>query len=303
MNKQVVYPSVIQNMPNTEYHAHEATGSSLLRQIDIPAKFKYTKIHPPEYKECYRSGSATHTKVLEPDKIRSEYVIAPNIGKRSASDREQWEAFFMEHGADDIPQIISKPARDWYAAFYDQTGKTILTAEELSQIEQRTDAVYNNPEAKKLLVGGHAEVSLFWQDKETGLYLKCRPDYLSPDFCVDLKTTQNATRNNFAKTIVKYGYHVQAAMYLDGIKQTTGNDAQFRFIVVEKQAPYLTAVYQLNDESMELGTKLYREYLNKLADCMETDDWPGLENDLNLQLPVWAFDMAEAEVSFEGVTL
>ncbi|MCU7836133.1 MAG: PD-(D/E)XK nuclease-like domain-containing protein [gamma proteobacterium symbiont of Taylorina sp.] len=290
------------NLSNADYHAESAYGSTSVKQAEVPAVLQYHQNNPQEYKDCFRIGSLIHTCILEPEKLNEEYLTAPNIGKRSKADRESWADWFLEHGANDVPEIITKPAANWYGEFQKQTGISIVTPDELSKFMQMLHSVQSNSEAVSLLSGGRAEQSLFFTDDETGVNLKVRPDQLNDQFCTDIKSTRNAKPHAFARSIMDFGYHISQAMYLDGIKQVTGRDVQYRYIVIQKDAPYLCVVYQLSDESAEIGRVKYRELLRKLAECLESDQWPGLENNFDLSLPAWALDDGE-QITFEGVTL
>jgi hypothetical protein len=50
--------------------------------------------------------------------------------------------------------------------------------------------------------------------------------------CVDYKTADHANPAAFAKSALDYGYHQQAAWYLDGLRELgISDDAAFLFIV------------------------------------------------------------------------
>jgi exodeoxyribonuclease VIII len=108
---------------------------------------------------------------------------------------------------------------------------------------------------------------------------------------VDLKTTVNAHPEAFARDAFKYRYHCQAAFYSDA-KQIVENLPQtprFCFIVVEKEFPYAVAVYWLDDQSIDLGRRVYRKDLETYAWCREIDSWPGYDEIRTLRLPRYAF--------------
>ena len=54
--------------------------------------------------------------------------------------------------------------------------------------------------------------------------------------------------------MTKYGYHIQAAFYQKVAAEIIGGVfLPFRFIVVEKAAPYLVGVYELENKFIEIG--------------------------------------------------
>ena len=81
-------------------------------------------------------------------------------------------------------------------------------------------AVHAHAFAGPLVRGAAKEVTLRWQDKETGLEVKARLDtYDRPRAIVgDLKSTNDAGPWAFAGSIAKFRYHVQCALYLEGLR-------------------------------------------------------------------------------------
>jgi len=126
----------------------------------------------------------------------------------------------------------------------------------------------------------------------TGAKLKFRPDICIPDLdlIADIKTTQDASPQAFARDVVKYSYHLSAAMYAYGYELVTGRKLEsFVFIVVEKNPPYAVAVYELDQASMQAGYRLYRQAIDKYNECTRTGHWPGYSDAIqSLSLPNWA---------------
>jgi exodeoxyribonuclease VIII len=180
-------------------------------------------------------------------------------------------------------------------------GKEIITADEYAQLQGMRDAVMAHPAAAGLLtsVPGRAEVSAYWNDPITGALCRCRPDFWRADgILVDLKTTDDASPDAFAKSLYNWRYHVQHPFYIDGCRQaieqggTGGLDlpqpTHFLFIVVEKKAPHAVAVYKLDQETVELGAREYRRDLATYADCLAADSWPAFGETIRpIGVPEW----------------
>lgn len=287
--KSGIYPGI----SNKYYHASEGFSSTLIKKMSVPAIAKHHMDNPPEFKDCFRIGTAIHTYILEPSTFYDEFLTGISVGRRGKADREEWSQWFFEHGADG-DHIVSHKASEWNGMFEAETGKRMVTPDEIDAIKMMAASVQANPDAMKLLDGGIAEASCYWQDEETGLHLKCRPDYLS-GFVSDLKSCASALPHMVSRTMHQHGYHISQAVYLDGIMHATGQYREFVFIFIEKTAPYLCACYRLDDESAELGYRQYRANLLRLAECLNTDKWPGLENNYALSLPGYAFKDEEEE--------
>lgn len=171
-------------------------------------------------------------------------------------------------------------------------GRIVLTPEQWDQLHAMAAAVHAHPAAGSLLTScpGEAEKSVYWIDATTGVLCRCRPDWWRDDnVIVDLKTTEDASPEGFAKSIANWRYDVQAAYYLDGVQQATGKRPKaFVFIAVEKKPPYGVGVYVLDSESLDLGRAQYQHDLRVYAECVRSGEWPGYGDKIQtISLPGW----------------
>lgn len=179
--------------------------------------------------------------------------------------------------------------------------RTVLTPEQWEQLHNMRDAVMAHPAARALMTGvaGVAEHSVYWKDAETGVICRCRPDFWRKDgIIVDVKTTEDASPEGFARSISNYRYHVQHAYYMDGINSVREQGARaFLFLAVEKSACVVNghakgvAVYSLDADSVAMGRAEYRRDLAAYAECERTGIWPGYGDRIqNIALPAWAMN-------------
>ena len=178
---------------------------------------------------------------------------------------------------------------EWLA---NNQARTVLTQEQWDQLHRMRDAVMAHPAAGKLLTGvpGKAELSVYWTDPATGVLCRCRPDWWrEDDLLVDLKTTDDASLEGFARSIANWRYDVQAPFYLDGVKAATGRKPRgFVFIAVEKKPPHAVGVYVLDAESLTLGRAQYVADLQRYAECVKSDSWPGYGDKIQtISVPAW----------------
>lgn len=171
-------------------------------------------------------------------------------------------------------------------------GRIVLSPEVWDQLHAMANAVHSHPAAGALLTGcpGEAEKSVYWNDATTGVLCRCRPDWWRDDnVIVDLKTTEDASPEGFAKSMANYRYDVQAAYYLDGVQAATRKRPKaFVFIAVEKKPPYGVGVYVLDSDSLELGRAQYQHDLRVYAECVRTGEWPGYGDKIQtISLPAW----------------
>jgi exodeoxyribonuclease VIII len=182
--------------------------------------------------------------------------------------------------------------------------RKVLTPDQLDTLMGMRDSVMAHPAARALLtaVPGVAERSAYWTDPVTGELCRCRPDFWRNDgIIVDLKSTEDASPDGFAKSIANWRYHVQHPFYVDGLQlaMTQGGIHQapgglfprtFVFLAVEKRAPYAVGVYVMDQDSIELGRAEYRADLARYAACRATDNWPGYGDKIqNITVPPWLF--------------
>ena len=78
-------------------------------------------------------------------------------------------------------------------------GITPVSAGDMDAALAMAGAVRSHQAAAELLRAGKAEQSFWWDDSDTGLRCKCRPDWLNGATAVDLKTTTDASPAGFAK--------------------------------------------------------------------------------------------------------
>ena len=259
---------IIHSMPNADYHASPAISKSGLDKIaKSPAHYRAAKEAPAESTEAMIFGSAFHDYILLPEVFQTAYTVLPDDFNGRTKEGKALMSAIKE------------------------SGQTVLKSEWVENIKGMAAAVAAHPKAAALLSGGHSEVSMFWQDADTGLDCRCRPDHINPaGIIVDLKSTLDASPEAFAKSCANLRYHVQDAFYSEGYSQATGEWPRgFVFIAVEKTAPYAVACYTLDDVAKEKGRELYQRDLQTLQAAQAANEWPAYSTEIEtLHLPAWA---------------
>lgn len=276
----VIGPGLHKGLPYDEYARIDAASHSLLRHFNrTAAHAREAIVNPADSTPAQEFGAACHLAILEPHLFEAQCVPAPKFDKRTRVGKLGWEEFKGVHG-----------------------NHLILPQDEYDQALRMRDAVWQHPTAAELLKGqGFNEVSAVWMDGETGLMAKARIDRLTTladwSIVVDLKTTRDAGRKHFERDVYTLRYHQQAAYYVDGLAALKPHDRKFMFIAVEKEPPYLPAVYELEDVALEQGRDEYRRNLRAYAECLATNRWQGYPDGADLVgLPAWAYKGFETEV-------
>ena len=105
----------------------------------------------------------------------------------------------------------------------------------------------------------------------------------------DIKSTEDASPDEFRRSIGRYRYHVQDALYRAIFGETGFSVANFIFIAAEKQYPHLVAVHAIDREALDAGHAAWQRDAATLARCLESNVWPGYEERIHeVSLPPWA---------------
>lgn len=266
------------------YHgATDIVGNSSLKAFSASPK-KYhalfvAKTRPmDEPGEALNIGSWLHCAVLEPERWRDGFAVAPKCDKRTTAGKAIYAAFEAE-----------------------SFGKTIVDCEAYSLVNAMREALMANPTIHELVEAeGFNERPIRWTDAETGIELKSKQDRCIPsrELLLDLKTDRgDISPAAWSKTAFNFGYHRQNDLYVSGQHELSGERYRFAFCVVSKST-LETAVYELDDEAVSLGYRENRKALEKLARCHETGIWQAAHEQqvTKLSLPAWAFSQSAYEV-------
>lgn len=264
------------DVPAAEYHAWDAASNSRLNVLQRSAAHLRHEIgHPSPPSDAQVLGDAVHYAVLQPDLFGVRYACAPECDRRTKAGKETWEAFAAEN-----------------------VGRTVLKRDDHTLCLALRDAVRAHPLARSLLAAAaaHREVSLVWTDEESGVTCKARADLAAPAAAIvaDLKTTTDASPGAFGRSVFNFGYHRQAAHYMNGFRALGIDVSDFLFIAVEKSPPHCVAVYRIDDDALEAGRHQLRGLLKRYHACTTSGAYPGYGDDiLSLSLPAWAYSQLD----------
>lgn len=265
---------IYDGISNADYHGGAGISKSGLDVIArSPLHYWQQYLNPEREKReptpAMVIGTAIHTAVLEPGEFGNRYHVAPVVDRRTKDGKAEWQLALDKAEA---------------------AGADLISFDDAQTCMRIAEQVRSHPTAAKVFANGQAELSAYWTDAETGVLCKCRPDWLNLPLVVDVKSTEDASRDAFMRSAWNYRYWVQAAWYVDGIEQATGQRPEaFIFAAFEKAAPYASAFYFADDAMIELGRAEYRKQLRIYADCLAADRWPGYPTDVTLLgIPAWA---------------
>lgn len=296
------YPDI----PAEDYHGNpdllpapslSSSGAKLLL-AKSPMHFWHASPMNPNRVEVakphFNFGKAAHDMILLTDRWPEFYHVLPEGFTRAASKK-----FALEIAEAD-------------AAL--ESGMVVLTYEQAQTVHAVAAAIRKNDLAVATLTNGVTEETLAWQDPETGVWLRARPDFRPNSILMkravmvvsDLKfvAESHASPKGFERAVENFGYHQSAAFYMDGIKAVYGHHpTHWVHVVVERDAPHCVALYELPGEDIERGRVLNRRAINLFARCLENGKWAGYADEPKpVGLPHWARmridDLSPEEMAF-----
>jgi hypothetical protein len=225
-------------------------------------------------------GWLLHLATLEPERFDASIAVAIKVDRRTTEGKRAWAEFEAANA-----------------------GKQLVPSDDYESVMAMRNALYAHPTAGEFLRSpGKQEVSVLWEDRETGVRCKGRIDKIGQigEWVVvgDIKTAQDASRRAFEGSLYRFGYNLQAVHYLAGLEALipppsgSGVDQPFRrflFFVVESAPPWAVAVYEMDDVSLAQSEQDRQRYLRRWKKCKETGVWPGYPDGAELvSLPAWA---------------
>lgn len=254
---------IIKGLSNNAYHDNRTHKSSSVLKTALKDPLEYYQVYikgkaiEMKNQDALNLGNYIHTLLLEPEKINEEFVIF--TGSRRAG--REWEHFeFKNRGkiiiTDSQQQLATKMCVQFSQAKIDM-GNIIYSG-------------------SQLFTNGDAEESMFCTID--GMNIKVRTDYRVDNVIRDLKTT-NATPNTKeeARDIVNsFGYDLSAALYVDALKEITGQDYEFQLVFVSKQ-DFKTNVYRVSNKTLEIGREKYKTAIELIKGWEKSGEYHSIK--------------------------
>jgi hypothetical protein len=242
-----------------EYRAFPALNQSAAKILvgNSPAHYQAYIRMPQEETKALRFGTFVHSAILEPHTLNDLYATAPDVDKRTKQGKEDWAAFATANA-----------------------GKTILDAEE-SAIGHLV-ASSARFALKRLGVEFDA-TEVMYQVDYNGVPLKAAIDGVAGDYLWDIKTTDDASPAGMLKSIRNYRYNLQAYWYRLVYELATGRrPLGFRFLFVEKEPPFATAVCEIGPDLMSWAVADFEKAVTLYKACTESGVWPSYPEEIQV---------------------
>jgi hypothetical protein len=246
---------IYEDLPEQDYHADDALGSSDLKELYIsPQTWVFKKLYPEAFEKKKRNpaliiGSALHKLTLEG---MGEFIKSYRVNKEDDLRKKDFHKWFV--GEDILKKSEYEDVKLYYRILQENyISKKALHL--LSREERRNKDIKANWEEEKKDV--KSEVSCFWE--VDGIRFKCRFDLLQKGkTIVDLKTATfqkgslNAALNNY---MADYQLDIQTKHYLTGFLNCYGIEGNFINIIIEKSPPYRVALRKCKEDLLDFGQR------------------------------------------------
>lgn len=281
------------DMPAEIYHSDPAKLPSLSASIAhiIIAQSPYhawcnhprlNKKYRPLHNDHFDLGSAAHQYILENSDKSFAVINAKDYRTNSAKEER------------DAARVSGK-----YPILVDQFANIKRMAEVFfSTIEK-------NPDLRDAFKRGKPETTALW--REDKIWLRSRFDWLTNqhDIILNYKTTENANPDNFIRgPLVSFGYDLQAAFYLRGLRTLSdrAHAANYFWTVQEIKEPYAVSIIGLGDQMAEIANRKVERAIEIWKECTTKKSWPGYSNRTAwAYLPTWAVQRYEEWEATQGL--
>lgn len=289
-------------MPNADYH-----DASPLSHSDL---------------EVFRKNPALW-KAQQEGRVTRERTDDFDFGAAFHAIMSEDDSVFIEIPDSALSASGSRSGQKWKDFVSQNPGKILLKRggeHGTNKLRMMADAIQDHPSAALILKRGNGdlrrhEVSLFF-DRQTDagepIECKARPDVilfdkdgddgLKPQFLIDWKTTSDSDPEAFAQAGWRFGYHRQAAWYLDAAKACwPGCNPKFLFVSVEKADVFRVEVHEPSEMLLAIGREQNAELVHQFAACVRQGIWQprtfGIIN--QMQPPAWAVKRSFSQFELE----
>ena len=232
---------VYEGLPFEEYNEIPAYRASDLKDV---SRCVYSWKNKRGFKEspALLEGRVQHTCFLEHENFHKEFIIEPEINKRTKAGKEEY-AQFLE-GVGNLTPITSK--------MYEECMDRREILQEFIPSEDHK-----------------VELTLCYMYH--GHPFKSRLDWHDGESVWDLKTCRDASPRGFRTAINMFRYHMQASLYIDACRILGMPAESFFFLAQEKLHPYPYAVYSLTPEAITYGQAKNEQALSTLLEAEKND--------------------------------
>lgn len=188
----------------------------------------------------------------------------------------------------------AKEARDRWVSL----GCTPMLDHEYAEAVAAADAIRASLPAHGLNLEGSKQLAITWESRASnGNPVTCRAKLdlfdESAGLIWDLKTVDEIDPDGLARTIKRFGYHMQGAAYREGIGEVFPDlcgRVDFCNFFAERSEPYDTVRVNHSGALRSLGELLWRRAVDTWEECLRTGEWPSYTSAITADATPWEIE-------------
>lgn len=275
--KKNLFTGIIRDEPADAYHAKtDYIGSSSL------AEMSKTPMH---FLEAWQGKNVESTPAMDRGSFMHKLLLELSL--------DGFAARLKENG-----RLVASNTSKYKEHVESLPPGTIMIDPDLyNDANDILSAALQNKNFVRFANNADSEVSVYGQDKATGLYIKCRHDLLAKDhsFTLDVKTTNEGIAA-FERQIFKMGYDVRQAHYKEVNQSVTGKNPKGYFFVIEQKPPYANKMYRLSVGQEISAQDQWRQWMNVVSVCEKDGKYPGYSDEIfEVERPQYISDNSKVE--------
>lgn len=216
--------------------------SSIKEFAKSPRHYVHYVLAKREGSKAMDLGSLMHCLIMYPSKFNSQFIIAPNVDRRTKDGKATWEEFLLT-----------------------SNGKTVVTEDELAEATQIADNVMSNWKIKNTVTECTSFEEEFRYDV-LGLPFRGFVDGVKAgEYILEIKTMNDASPSNVTREFYNRKYHIQAGLY------NLVHKLPVKYLIIETKAPYNSMLVDATDDYIKKGQEELIDLSEKFITCMDLD--------------------------------
>lgn len=257
---------------------------------------------PSRWKEGYESEATIATKrgevwdcmVLQPEQFEQRFAVKP-ITYPAPSTHAAVKKGRIEVGSP-LPWNRNADFCDEWELEQEKNGRIVISTALAENVRRAREIVMDDALCAPLFEGADFQVEVrgIYTSQQAGLHVPLKglidivprglinivQDFTGHPGClVDFKTAADASPRRWFRSAFGFGYHVQAALYLDLFNATNPDVKrdQFLHIVQETTDPFQVGRRAVSADVLDLGRSFYVAALERYCECLKTGIWPSYD--------------------------
>lgn len=207
------------------------------------------------------------------DELKKHYLVADEEWPKKPT-APQIKAYEEGRATEKATESV-----EWWVKIKED-GRDVLDGAQLEMIMGMGSVLTKDPAACAAL-DGEPEVTMAYQDEETGLWLLARPDLVSFAGLVSDYKKVNTQGNPFNERLVdkrisKHGYDMQMAFACEVFERLTGGWPELVGLVFQHdKPPHDVILREISEEDLRIGQFRNRRSIQRFRECLDANHWPG----------------------------